>query len=504
MNQRTKLLVGVFSAAIAYAMISGVVYPKWIKPLVTLDQRIAQKQKTLDKLNEMEDKVNQARFEYKTLVNRIGTFNTSKLQNHARVQLNTLIDQHKLQNAKVTQSRVSEDRKTKIKSMMITITAIGSLQSAISFMQDISELPYLLRMGNVALYPSGSSRKKKPKDILNIRIPLELLVLPKQPIVGAMAEKKLKRPDMVVRHEGHDYSPIWLKTPFLKFIPPVPLVVRAGADINMKKGQRKNPSPNVTGGEKPYKFSWSPTDKLSDPTSPRPKIDSSVPFDEPIIYTLTVVDAEGVTASDTIKVMVVDRGPRIDHPKLPPPGPKKATRWQQGQNRKIVMSLLNWTDHERTEELMIYDKRRKSTEYFRPGSPFDGGELVYVHQTGGLVLRDDEYFIYPIGKNAKQELTIDKAAEYPELQQAYEHIKQAETKIDRDDTIPLSDDQKSPTSVAPKKEGSTPHKPAPTPKITNTFNNKNRKTTTPAKSDKKTTPTRRRTTPFRKPTSMKP
>jgi len=86
MNQRTKILTGVFLAAIAYAIISSVVYPNWIEPLVTIDERIAIQQKNLDELNELEEKVNQARFDYKMLVNRIGTFDPAKLQNHARVQ----------------------------------------------------------------------------------------------------------------------------------------------------------------------------------------------------------------------------------------------------------------------------------------------------------------------------------------------------------------------------------------------------------------------------------
>lgn len=511
MNKRTKILATAFSIVIAYAMISSVVYPRWIKPLVTIDVRIAQQQKKLDELNELEDKVNQARFDYKTLVNRIGTFDPAKLQNHARVQLNTLIEKHKLQNAKVTPSRVSEDRKTDIKSMMITITATGPLQSAISFMQDVAQLPYLLRMGNVALYPSGSSRSRKPQDILNIRIPMELLVLPKQRIVGAIDEKELKRPDMVVRHEGHDYSPIWLNTPFLEFIPPVPLIVLAGPDINMKMGQRKTPTPTISGGEKPYKFSWSPTEKLSDPTDPRPMIDSSVPFDQAITYTLTIIDAEGVTGSDSLTVMVEDRDPE-NKPDPTPPTPPRNTRWPDGRTRTIVMTLMNWTEDERTEELMVYDQRRKSTEYFRPGSEFDGGELVFVHQTGGLVRRDREYYVYPIGNTANEDLTIDKAAEYPELRKAYEHFKLTDIQNDKS---PAGNEKNTQAIVEPAKAGSTvvdskPHNSAPTSLKTNPEAGKNQKTATPSNNERTTptprrsTPTRRRTTPPKKPTQAKP
>lgn len=420
MNQRTKILAVVFGAFIAYAIFSSAIYPNWIKPLITLDQRIASKQKTLDTLNELEDRVSKARFDYKSMVNRISTFEPSKLQNAARIQLNTLIDQHNLQEAKVTPSRISEDRKTKIKSMMITITASGKLESVISFMQDIVELPYLLRMGNVVIYPAGSSRRKKLKDIINFRVPIELLILPKQRIVGLINEKDLKKPEMVIRHQGHDYSPIWKATPFLKFIPPVPLQVRAGKDVKMKKGQRRSLTPIVTGGEKPYKYAWSPPGGLSDPSKLKPKIDASEPFEQE--FTLTVTDSEGKTASDSIMIIVEQRGVAKGKPPVPV---TRDNRWPDRRSRQIVMSLLNWVGDKRVSELMVYDQRKKSTEYFGPGAEFDGGELVFVHQTGGLVRRSNGYFIYPIGNSIDQDLTIDQADEYPELKQAYEYIKNA-------------------------------------------------------------------------------
>lgn len=448
MNQRTTLLAGVFSAVIAYTVFSSVIYPNWIKPLVTIDQRIAHKQKKLDELNELEDKVNQARFDYKALVNRIGTFDPAKLQNHVRVQLNTLIDQHKLQGAKVTPSRVSEDRKTKIKSMMITITATGSLQSAISFLQDVAELPYLLRMGNVALYPSGSSRRRgKLKDILNIRVPLELLVLPKHRTVGSIQEKELTRPEMVVRHEGHDYSPIWLKTPFIKFIPPVPLVVSAGPDITLKKGQRKSLMPRVSGGVKPFKYEWYPSEGLSDPNNPKPKIISSVPFERE--YTLTVIASDGKSAKDTVMVIVQPRdGSKL---KTPRPTNNRKRRWDDRRNKKVVMTLLNWAGNERVSELMVINKRKKTTEYFGVGSDFDGGELVYVHQTGGLVRRNKEYFIYPIGNTADKELPIEKAGEYPELKLAYDVMhKQDLEQADQDEADKESKSKNTPTTITTK------------------------------------------------------
>ena len=188
----------------------------------------------------------------------------------------------------------------------------------------------------------------------------------------------------------------------------------------MKKGQRRSLTPIVTGGEKPYKFEWSPPAGLSDPSNMKPKIDASIPFEQE--YTLTVTDAEGKTASDIIKIVVQDRGKVIGPQPVPSTLDK---RWPDRRSRQIVMCLLNWVGDKRVSELMVYDQRKKTTEYFGPGADFDGGKLVFVHQTGGLVRRSNGYFIYPIGNTIDKDLTIDQAGEYPELIQAYEYLKNA-------------------------------------------------------------------------------
>ena len=90
------------------------------------------------------------------------------------------------------------------------------------------------------------------------------------------------------------------------------------------------------------------------------------------------------------------------------------------------MALLSKVDDERTDELMIYQKRLKEANYYEPGDEFDGGELVFVHQTGGLVRRSNEYFIYPIGAKLDQDLSVEEAVEYPELQRAAERFRAAD------------------------------------------------------------------------------
>ena len=55
------------------------------------------------------------------------------------------------------------------------------------------------------------------------------------------------------------------------------------------------------------------------------------------------------------------------------------------------------------------------------GDEFDGGELVFVHQTGGLVHRTDgQYAIYPIGDTLDRDVNIEGADAFPELREAVE------------------------------------------------------------------------------------
>jgi hypothetical protein len=45
---------------------------------------------------------------------------------------------------------------------------------------------------------------------------------------------------------------------------------------------------------------------------------------------------------------------------------------------------------------------------------------VFVHQTGGLVHRKNEFFVYPIGAQLDQGIPASSAAEYPELQRIWQ------------------------------------------------------------------------------------
>jgi hypothetical protein len=56
------------------------------------------------------------------------------------------------------------------------------------------------------------------------------------------------------------------------------------------------------------------------------------------------------------------------------------------------------------------------TDYVKLGEEFDGGTLVYLNARGGVVVRNDEYFVYPIGQTLDRSLSVDGASDHPRLQ----------------------------------------------------------------------------------------
>ena len=74
---------------------------------------------------------------------------------------------------------------------------------------------------------------------------------------------------------------------------------------------------------------------------------------------------------------------------------------------------------------MVHNSQSNSEEFYKVGDDFDGGELVFVHQTGGVGRRSDEYFIYPLGETLDNALTERAAGEYPVLLDAVKRHREA-------------------------------------------------------------------------------
>jgi len=425
MDKRTKILASAFGAIILYAFVAQVAYPNWIRPILTYDERIADRQEVLDNLLDTKARVDEAKFQYRRYVERIGSFDIAKVENEFREQLITLIELHNLKNRNLTPSRKTEDRKTNISMMTVTVQADGPLQGVAGLMKDIAELPYLLRFGNVAISPGKSTlRGGRPTlhEQVQIRLPIVLWVLPPKRTVGVIDESTLVKADPVIRHRERDYSSLWTGRPFSEYLRPVALLANAGEDHNLPKpGRTVVLRGSVRGGIGEYTIQWSPTEGLSDPTDLNTKVDTSKPGE--FHYTLTVADEAGATSSDDVTVTIAEAPTPVaranPRPQRTPKdlGPK---RWPDGRYMQLVMVLGSTYNGERKNEVMVYDRKTRESQYYAVGDEFDGGELVSVHPTGGLVRRANEYYVYPVGTQLDQDLKLEDAEMFYELETAAE------------------------------------------------------------------------------------
>jgi hypothetical protein len=428
MDRLTKILVTVFGAFAVYALVDVIVYPRWIKPLLTIEQRMADKQDEYGKLLAVEDEVRRGKDDYKGLVSRIGSFDIAKVETAIRDRLNRLIEKHQLQDANVSPSRPTKDRKTNIENMLITVTAVGNLESVVGLLKDVAELPQLVRVSNPAIYPATSGRRERGLTLMNVRVPIEVLVLPQHKLAGTIDAQELAPPELFVRHEERDYSIIWEHKPFTE---PVPLRLTMSRGVSVEQGQQASLSVTVTGGDNDYRYDWNPKMRLTDPTAANTTVDTSEPLSE--TYTVTVSDGSGESVSESVQVTVREprkrpaEGPKAAEvpPPPPPPADKRLKNREQMQLCSVLQTIMG---AERSNELMVHNSRSRETTYYALGNEFDGGELVFVHPRGGVVRRNGQYFIYPIGSRLDGDVSADaaSAADHPELMEAIERIREAE------------------------------------------------------------------------------
>lgn len=410
---------------IVYALFSSVVYPQWLEPMLKIHDDIARRQEEFDRLDELELRVERASAEYRGMVARIGSFDPANVETEIRAHINELIEKHELQDVNVAPSRPSEDRKTGLTRMQITVTAMGKLEQVIGFLKDSAEMSQLVHVGNAAVYPAGGGRKGQSRNRVNLRLPLEIMILPQNKIVGRIEESELVRPvELPPRHLGRDYSSIWSRKPFRE---PIPLNANAGRDVKKRQGQTVRLTGTATGGEPPYTCAWSPSDGLTDPAKCKTEVDTLAAFDR--TYTLTVKDDEDKTITDTIKIVIEEtRVARRRPPPPPPPLVKRDRPWKDARNMQLIMTLLRKLGDEQISELMVHNKKARKTQYYAVGDGFNGGELVFVHPRGGVARRNNEYLLFPVGAWLSDEVKAggrEAAIYYPELNRAADQLAKA-------------------------------------------------------------------------------
>lgn len=421
MDRRTRIFATVFGVIVVYALVSTVAYPRWIEPLFTIDEETAERRQELDRLEKIDEEAADARREYRGYLNRVGSFDPVAVENDLRERLNELIAKHHLDDQNVTTRQPTADRKTNIMRMVIAITATGTLEATVGFLKDIVELPHLVRVGSAAVYPASSSRRKEGPERMNLRVPLEVLILPQQRTTFGerLADEDLVQPDSLVRHEGGDYSVIWEHQPFTEYVPPKPLVADAGgASRTVNQGVPLTVQGTASGGVGDYTYRWTPAEGLGNATAARTSVDTATLGS--FIYTLTVIDEVENSATDTVTVEVREAPQPValgdDEGEIEPDGPAGPKRWRANKDMYLRMALIHTEGDERLGEVMVYNARSREASFYETGDEFDGGRLVFVHPRGGVVRREDEYFVYPIGAGLDDDLGVEEAVEYPELQ----------------------------------------------------------------------------------------
>jgi len=428
-DQRSKMLTLAFAVVFGGGLVSSVIYPRWIKPLVTIKDAIARLEKQRDALVEDQRRVDNEVRAFRGFVNRVGALDIRRVENEIRARLNEMLAEHKLDSVSVTPNTPRTIKKIGTQEMTVTVKAEGSLESAIKLMRDIAELPHLVRVLNTTIQPvSGGRRKtrgKKKEERVTLTVPLQIMALPQQRLAGRIEKDDIEQPEVFVRHENRDYSSIWTRTPFTPYIvyPPLKVTIKE-PNIKVQETKRCNLEAVATGGDGDYEFVWTPSGGIDKPTARRVRVDTRSTGKRS--YTVTVTDGQGEVAKATANLEITAK-PKPRHvakndpkPPPPPPPPTGPQRWKNGRDLQLCMALLNRSGSERHSEIMVHNNKSGETTYYTIGDEFDAGTLVYVHPTGALVRREvdkqDKYFVYPIGAALTEDLASEAAVDYPKLQ----------------------------------------------------------------------------------------
>ena len=266
MDRRKIILVGVFGGAILVLFVRGVVFPEWIAPLLTIDDRIVKREEDLATLQAEESAWRSA-----LRVPRLGgpnaSFDPNRVVLDVRELLTRLIEKHKLQDSKVNPTRISEDRKTKLSSTTVTVSGIGTLESAIGFLRDLSEGAPTTRLRERGAFPGvdrGQDRRRGAGDVARSGGALGGAAASHGRQAG-VREASPARGD--VAPCGARLLPIWTGEPFSDF---VPLQAQATPSFNVETGGTVILDVSASGGTPPYAYEWSPAEGLSKPDATHP------------------------------------------------------------------------------------------------------------------------------------------------------------------------------------------------------------------------------------------
>jgi len=343
MNPREKRLAIAAAVLLVLALVTKVVYPRTVKSLFDVQDRIEELDTELADRLEERDRVDDALLQYKQYLARTGGTDPQKVRNRLQKHLEQLARDADLPepNTKITPGSPSRDKKTGLHTVPMGVDVQGSLETVVGFVKRCYELPYLAKFRGLTFDPvvskgrtGGSRGSKSATGEVKVNAMLEVLVLPNDPIAREHLDlESLEQPTEVVKHSGESYALIWERNPFSEYVKPV------------AKRQEREPEKE-------------PEQK------PEPK-----PQEQP------------------------DRGDR------------------DANYKRVAMALRYGVD-----ELMVVNTRSKTQEYVTTGEQIDGGELIYVHLSGGIVRKESGDYFYEVGALFSEAVPVAIADDFPGIQ----------------------------------------------------------------------------------------
>jgi len=223
MTAREKKLGGVVGTALGLVVVVNVVYPRAIKPLFDVQDRIAELQDELFEGQEKADEIEQARLAYKGYVTRTGGSDPLAVKNRLQARLEVLLDEAGMTSPSIKPRKPSQDRKLGYYTVQMSVDGEGSLESAIAFLRSCYDLPYLSRFKDVRIEPVAQPRKNRGKTrVKRVKLSgmLQTLVLPEHRLVR-LDEEQIEQPEEYARLPGDSYAML-AELPFWEPEPPKP------------------------------------------------------------------------------------------------------------------------------------------------------------------------------------------------------------------------------------------------------------------------------------------
>lgn len=222
MDKRTKILGTAFAVVIAGMAFAEIVYPKWIEPLLHIDEEIAALEEEKGDLEIFDEKFCNAQRDYSNFAARYGTVNPLDVQNTVKSRLDKLLGDKGLRSAVVTSpARPNVDHKTKLASLKFHFEGEGTLQRIMETLRDIERLPFVLQVVNPKIARASSNRRDKNADKMRLSTDIVFKVMPRHIMLDPpLSEARLARmtPDIPARHLRDDYSTIWNRKPFSAWV----------------------------------------------------------------------------------------------------------------------------------------------------------------------------------------------------------------------------------------------------------------------------------------------